>query len=66
MIPTYKIIEATVKHFKGIEMPYDFSEYKIGDSINILGLDMHLMQLGSEIVGCSNSENILILQKLSD
>lgn len=62
----YKIIESTVRHFKGIEMPYDFSIYKIGDKLNILGLDMQIMQLGSEIVGCSNSENILILQKLSD
>lgn len=63
---TYKIIESTTKHFHGIELPYDFSIYKIGDKLNILGLDMQIMQLGSEIVGCSNSENILILQKLSD
>lgn len=62
----YKIIESTVSHFKNIEMTYDFSNYKIGDRLNILGLDMQIMQLGSGIVGCSNSENILILQKLSD
>ncbi len=63
---TYKIIESTVSHFKGIELPFDFSENKIGDKLNILGLDMQIMQLGSEIVGCSSSENILILQKLLD
>jgi hypothetical protein len=60
---TYKIIESTMQHFKGIEMPYDFSEYKVGDKISILGLEMLVMQCGTEIVGCSNNENILIFQK---
>ncbi len=59
----YKIIESTVPHFKGIEMPYDFSDFRVGDSINVLGLSMKITQHGTEIVGCSNTENILIFQK---
>lgn len=64
MSNTYKIIESSVAHFKNIEMPMDFTNYQVGSPINVLGLDMYITQTG-EVVGCSNSENILVFQKLN-
>jgi riboflavin synthase alpha subunit len=62
---SYKIIESTVPHFVGIEMPYDFSACKVGDSISILGLNLSVTQCGEQVVGCSNSDNVLIFQKVN-
>lgn len=61
----YKIIESSISHFKGIELPFDFSSNETGDEIFVLGLKMTINQLGQEIIGLSNSENILVFQKLS-
>lgn len=59
----YKIIECSVPHFKGITLDFDFSNNKVGDAVNILGLSLNITQIGSDVIGCSNSENILFLQK---
>lgn len=61
----YKIIESTLAHFKNIELSFDFSNYAVGNEISILGMQLIITQIGAEIIGCSNSDSILILQKIS-
>ncbi len=61
----YKIIESSIGYLKGIELPYDFSSFYVGQQIDILGNSMKITQLGDEVVGCSNTDNILVFQKIS-
>jgi hypothetical protein len=45
-------------------MPMDFSTYQVGQSINVLGLVMQITQIGTVLVGCSNTDHILVFQRL--
>jgi hypothetical protein len=63
---TYKIIHSTIPHFLNIEMPFDFSNNKVGDLINILGQSMNITQLGEVVVGCANNDHIMVFQNTNN
>ncbi len=61
---TYKILETSVPHFKNIEVPFDFSQTKVGDSVFFLGYQLFVTQLGTGIVCMSSADYAFTLQTL--
>ncbi len=60
----YKILESTVAHFKNIEIPFDFSNFKVGERLMFLGYDLNITQLGTGIVCLSNVDYAFTLQAM--
>jgi hypothetical protein len=63
---TYKIVHSTIPHFLNIEMPFDFSTFKVGETINILGQSMYITQLSEVVVGCANNDHIMVFQNINN
>ena len=60
----YRIVEATTDYLKNIEFDFDFSKFKVGDEVNVLGNTITLSQLGGGVVGGSNTNFVLFAQEI--
>jgi len=58
----YRVVESTVEFLKNIEFEFDFSPYKVGDSVNILGQQVTITQLGGGVVGASSETAVMFVQ----
>lgn len=58
----YKIIDTTVSHFLGIEIPFDFTGYSIGDTVEVLGLSLKVQQTGL-VTTLASKDNIFVFQQ---
>jgi len=60
----YKVIESTVDYLKNIEFEFDFSNNRVGDTVEVLGQKVVLSQLGNGVVGGSNPDSIIFVQEV--
>ena len=61
----YKIVSSTNKTFLNIEMPFNFEDKNIGDTVNIFGEELIITQIGT-VYTCISKNSVMTLQEISD
>lgn len=56
----YKVISSTNQAFVGVELPFDFSDNKVGDQITFLNGSYKVTQVG-QIINLSNEDSAITL-----
>lgn len=61
----YKIVSSTNPVFLNVEMPFDFSDKTIGDSVNIFGQELKITQTGTVYL-CVSEKAVMTLQEIPE
>jgi hypothetical protein len=64
MMKTYKIVDTNITHFKGINLPFDFQNYKLGDWVDLFGSKVQITQKGDTVVAMASKTQIFVFQEL--
>lgn len=65
MLKKYKVINSTNEVYQNIEMPFDFSDKNIGDTVNIFNEDFTITQTGL-IYQCVAEKAVMTLQEVEE